>query len=210
MAKNFIVQFGSGAPSTYAGLSPTFTVFNVVPGGGATTAPGITQVPTSTGLYYFTYNPLGSVAFVIDGGASIIGDARYLAGSLDPIDAVDEQITALGVSTFAMGASLLAQGVSILAQGNSIAIFGGSLVAGLGGLGDSFGTTLTDPSTVFGYLKRLQEFNEGNSVFTKTTGIWGVFSRGNTYVLGPTTYPGSSTQIAAKTLDDSGSIIVKT
>lgn len=58
----------------------------------------------------------------------------------------------------------------------------------VGTTSDSFGSTGTDPSTVFGYLKRGQEVLEGNSVFTKATGIWQVYNRG------------SSTLIAQKTL----------
>lgn len=48
---------------------------------------------------------------------------------------------------------------------------------------DSFGTTLTDPSTLFGYDKRNLEFQEGNAVFDKTDGTWQVFSRGSSTLL---------------------------
>jgi len=202
MAKNYVVQFGSGSPALITGFSPTFTVFKVVPGGGSTTPPGITEVPTATGLYYFTYNPAASIAFVIDGGASLGSVARYVVGSLDPVNAVDERITELGSSLNALGTTLVAIGLS-----NGIA--GASVTAALGGLSSSFGSTLTDPTTVFGFLRRLQEFNEGNSLFTKSTGVWQAWSRGNTYVLGASTYPGASTQLANKTITDSGSVITK-
>jgi hypothetical protein len=48
---------------------------------------------------------------------------------------------------------------------------------------DAFGTTLTDPSTLFGYVKRNQEFQEGNAVFTKSSGVWDVYSRGSSQLL---------------------------
>lgn len=194
--KNYLVQFYSAVnPTLIAGFSPTFTVFNVVPGGGATTPPGITQIPTNTGLYYFSYDPTASIAFVIDGGASLPATARYVAGLLDPIQKVDEQVTALGNTLVAIG---LSNGV------------GGATVTGLlGSLTSSFGSTNTDPTTVFGYLKRLHEYNEGNSIFTKSSGVWQVASRGTTYILGPSTYPGSSTLLSVKTIEDTGSIITK-
>lgn len=205
--KNYLVQFYSSVnPTLIAGFSPTFTVFNVVPGGGATTPPGITQIPTNTGLYYFSYDPTSSIAFVIDGGASLPTSARYIAGILDPIQKVDEQLTAVGSTMQAIGQSLLAQGVSILAQGST----SGGVGALLGDITSSYGTTLTDPTTVFGYLKRLYEFNEGNNVFNKSSGVWDIYTRGVTYVLGPSTYPGASTMLRSKTIEDDGSIITRT
>ncbi len=206
MSKQYVVQFAvPGAPSLLAGFSPTFLQFRVVPGGGSTTPPGITEIPTSTGLFYFTYDPVSPIAFVIDGGASLQLSARYIAGSLDPVQKVDEQLTGQGNTLRAIGSSLIALGNTILAQGST----SGAVGAIIGGLADSFGTTLTDPTTVFGYLKRLQENLEGNNVFTKSSGVWQVWSRGTTYVLGASTYPGASTQIANKTLSDSGSVITK-
>jgi len=63
---------------------------------------------------------------------------------------------------------------------------------------DSFGSTSIDPSTVFGYLKRNQEFQEGNATYTKATGVWQVYSRG------------SSTLIAEKDLANNTSSATKT
>lgn len=61
-------------------------------------------------------------------------------------------------------------------------------VGGILANNDSIGSTSVDPSSVIGFLKRLQEFNEGNAVFLKATGLWDVYSRG------------SSTLLAEKTL----------
>lgn len=194
MAKNYILQFGG---TLYTGLTPAFTVFKVVPGGGSTTAPGITEIPTNSGLYYFTYEPAASIAFNIDGGAALITVSRYITGALDPIQAVDERITEMGSSLTALGTSFAALS----------ATFGGQLATGatiltlLGNPASSFGTTLTDPTTVFGYIKRNQEWNEGDSIFTKTSGTWDVFARGNAV--------GASTELIQKTITDSGSVITK-
>lgn len=53
----------------------------------------------------------------------------------------------------------------------------------LGTVADSFGSTSVDPTTVLGYLKRLQEWLEGNANFAKSTGTWQVFSRGSSTML---------------------------
>lgn len=53
----------------------------------------------------------------------------------------------------------------------------------IGTTSDSFGSTAVDPSTVIGYLKRNQEFSEGNAVFTKSSGLWDIYSRGSSTLL---------------------------
>lgn len=201
MAKTFLVQFGTGNPGTTlnAGLSPTFILFAVMPSGalptGGSAVPGITQLPNnaggiSTGVFYFTYEPLSPIAFVIDGGSAITtAAARYVSGALDPVQAVDERIAGLS---------------------SMIANQGTTLTGSIGSLADSFGTTLSDPTSVFGYLKRLQEWNEGDSTFLKTSGTWAVWSRGNTFILGASTYPGTSAMLTTKNLVDNGSNITKT
>lgn len=45
---------------------------------------------------------------------------------------------------------------------------------------DAIGSTSVDPSTIFGYVKRSQEWQEGNATFIKANGQWNVASRGNT------------------------------
>lgn len=56
-------------------------------------------------------------------------------------------------------------------------------VGGILNNNDSYGTTATDPSTVIGYLKRALEIAEGNAIYTKSTGIWDIYSRGSTTLL---------------------------
>lgn len=53
----------------------------------------------------------------------------------------------------------------------------------IGTLADSIGSTSADPSTIFGYVKRLQELHEGNATYIKSTGIWTLSSRGSSTVL---------------------------
>ena len=221
MSKNYIVQFGNGNPTLMAGLSPTFVMFKTVPGGSNVTAPGITQIPTSTGLYYFTFGPTNSIAFLIDGATTgLTNTDRYIAGNLDPNDTINEEVDAWGNTlltgqsnlsvnvstgnsamtvgitglgnTLLAGISNLTVGISSIASGITAISPGISGLAGLiGTTASSYGSTSIDPSTVFGYLKRLQEWNEGNSTFDKSTSLWDVFSRG------------SSTLLAEKTLVDS-------
>lgn len=53
----------------------------------------------------------------------------------------------------------------------------------IGTVSDSFGSTSVDPATVLGYLRRNIEFQEGNAIFTKSTGIWDIYSRGSSTLL---------------------------
>ena len=139
LVKTYYLLFGSGNPSQYTGFSPTFIVFKRQDGTNVTPPPGITEVPSATGLYYFNASPSYSIAFVVDGGASLVSSLRYLSGSLDPIQAVDQTV---------------------------------------GQPSDSYGSTSADPTSIFGYVKRNMEWNEGDSIFGKTSGAWDVYSRG--------------------------------
>ena len=151
--KTYYLKFGTGDPANFTGLTPTFTIFS---SGGMTaiTAPGVTETPAASGLYSFTYGPTISILFKCDGGVALSGSDRYIVGTLDPIQAVDEKV---------------------------------------GTTSDSIGSTATDPSTVLGFLKRSQEFNEGNATFTKATGIWKVFSRGSSILITQKTLTNTTT-----------------
>lgn len=176
MAKTFFFKFGSGDPRTYTGLSPTFLIF--VDQNGATQAPpSISETLASSGFYKFTYTPTLGIAFLIDGATTAVDSvSRYVSGSLDPVLTVDQAVTALGVTLSSIGSS----------------------IASIGTPADSFGSTSSDPTTVFGYLKRLQELGEGNSTYTKDSGLWNIYSRG------------SSTLLRLKTLADNATQTTKT
>ena len=48
---------------------------------------------------------------------------------------------------------------------------------------DSYGSTNVDPATIFAQVKRNQEFNEGNKIFNKSTGVWDIYTRGSTTLI---------------------------
>lgn len=181
MSKQYLVRFGSLIPSSYSGLNPTFTVFKTPAGTNVSSPPGITEVPTATGLYYFTYGATAPIMCVIDGATSgLNANERYIVNILDPLDAVDQQITAFDA----------ALSVTLSGLGTSLSI--------LGSTASSYGTTATDPSTVMGYLKRLQELGEGNATFNKGTSVWDIYSRG------------SSTLLREKLVTNNSTTVVKT
>ena len=59
--------------------------------------------------------------------------------------------------------------------------------------GDSFGSTLADPTTLTGYMKRVQELLEGDALFTKSTGVWTISSRGSSTLLRSKTLTNTTT-----------------
>lgn len=156
--KTYYLKFGSGDPRTNTGLSPTFITFSAQ-GLTALTPPGITETPTGLGLYQFMYGPTQAIVFLADGGSNLSEGDRYITATLDPIQAVDQQI---GFAT------------------------------------DSFGSTSSDPTTLWGYLKRILEFFEGDQTYTKATGILQIFNRGSTTLLRQKTLTNTTTS-ATKT-----------
>jgi hypothetical protein len=257
LSKTYFFKFGSGDPRTNTGLAPTFLIF--FDQTGATFAPpAISEGLTLTGFYKFAYTPTNALAFLIDGATTGLSPLdRYISGSLDPIQALDQPIgttlSAIGSSLNALGSSLGTLGLSLNAfggsfntfgssfnlfgasfntlgsslnifgasfntfgasfntlgsslnifgasfniMGTSISGLGSSIVAGFSSIGsitDSFGSTSADPTTVFGYLKRTLEFNEGNSTYTKATNVWSIYSRGSSTLLINKTLVDNSTQ----------------
>jgi len=148
MAKTYWLKVGDSSipPSTYTGLSPTMSVFVNV-GGSTVTGVTISELPSGSGVYQFSYGPTVGMFFSVDWGGSVPASYRYTVGNLDPIQAVDERV--------------------------------GGILAN----NDSFGTTAIDPSTVIGFVKRLQELLEGNAIYTKATGTWQILSRGSSTLL---------------------------
>lgn len=156
MAKLYELKFGSGTPTPFTGLTPTFIFFVDTSAGVTAAPPAITEILSGMGVYKFTYGPTSSITFVVDGGAALSAGDRYITGVLDPIQAVDEKV--------------------------------GGIVS------DSFGSTSADPSTLFGYVKRNLEFNEGNATYNKSTGVWDVSSRGSSTLLRSKTLTNNTTQ----------------
>lgn len=159
--KTYWLKFGPDDPRSYTGLSPTFLVFQTE-GGGTLAAPGITERiagSSGTGLYQFSHESTLSIAFLVDGGATLTIATRYITGVLDPVQAVDNKI---GYNT------------------------------------DSFGNASIDPTTVMGFVKRLQEFLEGDANFNKVSGQWTILDRTGGVTLAQKTLTNTSTQ-ATKT-----------
>lgn len=177
--KTFWISFGSGNGASFSGLTPTLTLFQTG-AGGTLVGPGITERITGSGAYQFDYDSSTlSIFFRCDGGASVSAANRYIEGALDPVDYVDQNLSALSASLSAQGSTLVAQGSTLVAIGVSLGIFS----ARVGLNTDVVGTTSIDPTTVFGFIKRNQEFHEGSANFVKGTGIWTVTSRGSTLLM---------------------------
>ncbi len=162
--KTYWFTFSTQDPRTYTGLSPTFVQFvNQV--GQTISPPGITESPAGFGLYRanYTVGVSTSVAFLLDGGATLSPFIRYISGNIFEQNSLDD-----------IGATLVAIG-NTAASSNVSALIGSTV--------SSFGSTSVDPSTVFGYLRRSQEVQEGNQTFLKASGLWSIYSRGSSTLL---------------------------
>lgn len=172
MSKEYILRFGSLDPGNYVGLNPTFTSFVSIAAGTSASPPGISRIIGATGLYYFTYGPTTPVSFIVDGATtSLSSNERFIVGILDPIQAVDQQLSQFAVNI-----------------GNTLNTLIGSTLS-------SYGDDTTDPSTLFGYVKRLQELGEGDANFNKSTGNWEILSRGSSTLLRDKTLSNSTTTV---------------
>ena len=178
--KSYYLRFGTRNPATYSGLSPTFIVWgNAL---GVTTPPAISEI-SGTGIYSFDYECNGTVAFVCDGATTGIQAAdRYVAGSLDISDRIDEFTGKAG--DIAGFSSLYGQVLSN--------------VTNIGTTADPIGDNLTDPTTLFGFLKRAEAAIEGQSDCTKGTGVLNTYDKTG------------ATLINSRTISESGTSVTKT
>lgn len=107
---------------------------------------------------------------------------------------------AFGASNFALGVSNFALGTSILAIGNTILAIagtGGTLSVLIGSTASAIGDSATDPSTLFGYLKRIAELEQGREQFVKSSGALSMYDRTG------------ATLLASRTISNSASMVVK-
>lgn len=133
-------------------------------------------------------------------GSTLAGLGSTVMGIGSTQTAIGTNITSLGTTQIAIGNTLVAIGSSqlsigttLIAIGNTLATLGASLTVSsatidlinqkLGTTASSFGGTNVDPGDIFGYVKRLLEFNEGNQNFNKTAGSWDIYSRGSSTLL---------------------------
>lgn len=68
----------------------------------------------------------------------------------------------------------------------------------IGTTADSIGSSAADPTTLFGFIRRIKELLEGDSTYTKSSGA---------YVMKDST---GATTIASKTITDNGLVVTKT
>lgn len=149
-------------------------------------------------------------------GASIAAMGSTFAGFGVSQDAMGVSIAAMGVSQTAMGVSLAAIGVSLGAMsvtmqaigstltgigttltgyGVSLYALGNTNAALIGDTSSSFGTDISDPTTVFGFLKRAEETREGNETYVKASGVMTISSRGSSQLLATKTIAETTTQV---------------
>lgn len=211
---NYWFSFGA-QPSAAASLSPTFITFTNT-SGATSAAPAISEKPPGSGLYTTNYGATVSMAYILDGATTGLSTSqRYIAGVFDPQDNMSATLTVMGASLSVMGGSLSvmgsslstmgvslsAIGVSISAMGSTLGSIGTTLLSSMSLIGNStssYGSTSIDPTTLFGFLKRNQEFWEGNQAYSKASGLMDFYSRG------------SSTLLKEKTITDSTSTTTKT
>ncbi len=153
--------------------------------GTSLTAFGVTSL-----AYSFSLLSLGNTSVAIGSSLTALGVTSIAySSSLSAIGnsniAIGTSLTAFGVTSLAYSSSLIALGMTGVAIGTTIlGSIGGDItntaeiLLRLGSTLSTFGTSAADPGDLFGYLKRMQEFNEGNQSFAKTTGAWTINSRG--------------------------------
>lgn len=206
--KIYTAQFGSGDPRGFTGLAPTFLTFYNLATGTTNTPPSIAETITGkTGIYTFSYGTTQPISFLLDAATTSPGSSgRYVAGQLDPSDRADEYgntLSAYGLSMLALGTTGVALGTTAVALGTTAVALGNTAVAQgisgavfglIGNTSSSIGSTAIDPTTVFGFLMRSQQFSEGNQTYVKTSGVLDVYTKGYSTLLVEKTITDTSTQ----------------
>jgi hypothetical protein len=203
-AKVYWLKFGSGDPRPNTGLAPTFLQF--YDNTGATqTAPSISEIKyggvTASGIYGFSYlisstQSIYFLAYSVTTVSSAITSDQYITGVIDPILAIDQSTAAYGASNIALGTTGVAIGTTILSLTGGLTLTS----ALIGNNSSSFGTSGIDPTTLFGFVKRLQELLEGDQVFYAAGGTFLMYNRGAL---------GATTLLRTKTILNSGAQVTK-
>ncbi len=208
MAKFYSLQFGSGDPRTYAGMSPTFLIFVRLSDGATIAPPAITQSLPNSGIYQFSYGVTQPIAFLADAATTSPGNAgRYIQGQIDPVDRMDE----VGISLMAYGATTIsyeilnqALGTSIYfvvggigGAGNTSVALGTTIQSLIGSIASAIGDSVTSPTDLFGYLKRTRELYEGQEQFIKGTGTLTMYDRTG------------ATTLVSRTVTNNSSLVIK-
>lgn len=163
---------------------------------------------------------LGTTAVALGTTAVALGTTNVALGiTAVSYDAAQGLSTfALGVTSVALGTSSVALGTSIyaleqtlgttvvaigntsIALGNTnlaIAGIGGTLSVTIGSTSSLIGDSSTDPTTLFGYLKRLGELYQGQQQYVKSTGVLTMLDRTG------------ATTLATRTIANNASLVAK-
>ncbi len=128
---------------------------------------------------------IGTSGIALGNTAIAIGNSNIALGMTN----VAIGLTGIGVG-LATGSTLVAQGSTIVAMGDTLVSINLNL-ASIGSTASLFGDSITQPGTLFGYMKRVVEFLEGDQTYTKASGVLVYEARGG------------NTLIASKTITDS-------
>lgn len=193
LAGSGLYKFAWGTTTPIAFLADAFTTS---PGTAGRYVTGQIDPADRADEYGTTMIALGTT--LTGYGVSTVAFGLTLVGYGNSTLAFGSTLIGYGNSTLAFGVTLVAIGTSLLAQGVTNGAIGISLYGLIGTTADSIGTTAIDPTTLFGFLKRNQEFWEGDQIYSKATGLFDFYNRG------------SSTLLKEKTISDSSSSTTKT
>jgi len=226
MSSLISISFSRENPSTYPSLAPTFLTFKAIPSNTDVTPPGITQLPGTGLYYFLygattpTYFLLDGITTAVSSDRYVFGVLDPLYNINTDVSNLGVTVTSIGNTAIALGTTAVAIGttglgvgvttlgyaVSIYAEMLTLSANSSSLSVGasilnsisdrIGFTTSTFGDVNTDPGTLYGYLKRTQEFLEGDATFTKLSGAWNVQSRGGSL-------------LAQKTLNNTASQVTK-
>jgi len=146
--------------------------------GNTAVALGTTSVALGT-----TSVALGTTSVALGTSAVALGTSNYAWGNSN---------YALGVSNYAWGNTNFAIGTTITGLVSVNSSLATSIDARIGTTASAIGSTSVDPGDLFGFLKRAQEFREGDQDFNKVSGVWNINSRGGTLLISKTLSQSSS------------------
>lgn len=157
--------------------------------GTSNLAIGVSNLALGTSLLAIGNSNLAQGTSILAIGVSNLATGQTLLGFGVSGFAQGSTLFGIGTTLIGYGTSIYASSISLMALGLTL----GTLDARIGFTSSTFGDSSTDPGTIYGYLKRIQEFQEGQASFTKLTGSWAVKSRGGSLLASKTVVNSSST-----------------
>lgn len=121
------------------------------------------------------------------------GDSNIALGN--SILAQGNTILGYGITTYAIATTLSGQNLSLSVNIDANSTLLQLINISIGSTASPFGDSSLDPDTIYGYLKRLQEFNEGDATFNKNTGQWTITDRSGTTTLATKSLSNNNTQV---------------